>query len=136
MKKYFIIALLALFLPSCGGKKSAGTDAAKDSTEIIADNNNASAAKSNGLPTLIDISATWCMPCQMIAPTVHELEKQYEGEINFEYIDFDEHPDIKEKYNIEAVPTFIFLNAAGEEVNRIVGADENELRSAIEKLAE
>lgn len=134
MKKYLIVALLAFLLPSCGGNKSAGNDAVKDSTEMTSGNENA--ARNSALPTLIDISATWCMPCQMIAPTVHELEKQYEGKINFEFVDFDEHPEIKEKYNIEAVPTFIFLNASGEEVNRIVGADEDELRESLKKLAE
>jgi thiol-disulfide isomerase/thioredoxin len=40
-----------------------------------------------GKPILVDIYASWCPACKNIAPTLSELEKQYEGKVNFVVLD-------------------------------------------------
>lgn len=89
-----------------------------------------------GLPTVIDFYATWCGPCQMIAPVFDNLKEDYEGKVNFKRVDVDEDAAMAEKYKISAMPTFVFLNAEGEETDRLVGADEGELKAKVKALAE
>lgn len=89
----------------------------------------------NGNPTLLDFSATWCGPCQMMAPVFVELEDTYGDMINFVTVDVDENPELTGEFNIEAVPTFIFLDENGKETERITGVvDQAVLENAINKL--
>lgn len=88
----------------------------------------------NGKPTLIDFSATWCPPCRAMKPVFEELSDTYEDYINFVTIDIDEYGELANDYAVSAVPTFIFLNKKGEEVDRIMGAvDQSTLENAINK---
>ncbi len=71
-------------------------------------------------PVLIDFWATWCRPCQMIAPIVDELADEYEGKVNFVKLDVDQNPQTAAKYSIMSIPTLlIFKN--GEPVSHLVG---------------
>lgn len=74
-----------------------------------------------GLPVVIDFSATWCGPCKKIAPIIEELAAEYEGKVNIFKCDVDENDELTSKYGIRNVPTVIFLK--GEEiVDKHVGA--------------
>lgn len=135
--KALIIPALLIVLASCSSKPSA-TDAGAENAQNSAETTQQTSADktaatiTDGLPTVIDFSATWCGPCRMVAPAVHELAENLEGKINFRFIDLDENRDLAAKYNVEAVPTFIILDAEGNEVNRIVGADIEGLKSAVD----
>lgn len=86
----------------------------------------------NGKPTIIDFSAVWCGPCKMMKPIFEQLASEYGDKINFVSIDIDENPDIANKYQIQSIPTFVFLDEDGREANRINGAvPESELRAEI-----
>lgn len=76
----------------------------------------------NEKPSIIDFNATWCAPCRMMKPVFHKLAREFKDEYNFISIDIDEHPELAEKYQIQAVPTFVFLDADGNEGNRKTGA--------------
>ena len=74
-----------------------------------------------GLPVVIDFSATWCGPCKKIAPIIEELATEYEGKVNIFKCDVDENDELTAKFGIRNVPTVIFLK--GEEVvDKHVGA--------------
>ena len=67
-------------------------------------------------------------------PVFEELSDTYEDYINFVTIDIDEYGQLANDYAVSAVPTFIFLNKKGEEVDRIMGAvDQSTLENAINK---
>jgi len=70
---------------------------------------------------LIDFTATWCGPCKMMSPIFEELSGKYRG-VGFLKVDVDECPDIAGKYNVQAMPTFIFFKH-GKEIDRMRGAD-------------
>ena len=71
-------------------------------------------------PVLVDLWATWCKPCQMIAPILDELSEEYNGKINFVKVDVDQNPKTAARYGIMSIPTLlIFKN--GEPVSHIVG---------------
>lgn len=90
----------------------------------------------NDLPGVIDFNATWCAPCRQMTPVFHKLAKEFKGKYNFISIDVDIYPQIAEKYHIQSIPTFVFIDADGEEGYRINGAvPESELREQLENPA-
>ena len=81
---------------------------------------------------VIDFFATWCGPCKRIAPVYVELSQKFPS-ITFLKCDVDESEDISQKYSIDSLPTFVFLNN-GVEYGRIEGANLNGLIEAIERM--
>ena len=89
--------------------------------------------KNEGL-VVVDFFATWCAPCQMLAPVLIELEKKYGDEVEFYKVNIDESEDLAIRYGVSSVPTLIFFKN-GEEIDRQVGfADEDELSNWIEEM--
>lgn len=70
-------------------------------------------------PVLVDFAATWCGPCQMMAPIVHKLAEE-KTEYKFCSLDTDNVPELAQKYGIVYLPTLlVFKN--GEVINKSVG---------------
>lgn len=59
-------------------------------------------------PVVIDVHATWCGPCQQMAPIFEELEKEM-PDYKFVKLNVDEARDISIKYGVISVPTFLFI---------------------------
>jgi thioredoxin 1 len=71
-------------------------------------------------PVLVDFWATWCRPCQMVAPVVDELAKEYDGRVDFVKLDTDHNPETARKYNIMSIPTLMIFKG-GQPVSHTVG---------------
>jgi len=76
--------------------------------------------KSN-VPVLVDFTATWCGPCQSIAPILDQLADQYQGKIKVVKVDIDESQATARKYGIRGVPT-LYMFKAGEMIAQHTGA--------------
>lgn len=87
-------------------------------------------AGSAGQLVVIDFTATWCGPCQMIAPIYKELSSIYD-DVVFLKVDVDENPETAANYNVSAMPTFIFIKG-GVVVERVMGADPSKLQASID----
>ena len=74
-----------------------------------------------GIPSLIDLGRTFCIPCKLMAPILEELKKEYAGRLHVEFIDVGDNPGAARKYRIRMIPTQIFLDASGKELYRHVG---------------
>ena len=72
-------------------------------------------------PVLVDFSATWCGPCQMMGPVMEKLAKDFEGKAKVAKIDIDENSDLAMKYNIMSVPSRLFFKN-GEIKEQVIGA--------------
>ncbi len=87
----------------------------------------------NGKPTIIDFNASWCAPCKHMEPIFRKLANEYGDKYNFVSIDIDENKELADKYNIQSIPAFIFLDESGKEGNRIIGRiAETELREELD----
>lgn len=74
-----------------------------------------------GRVTMIDLGATECVPCKMMAPILEELKQEYAGRADIIFIDVWKDPPQARKYGIRAIPTQIFFDARGNEVFRHTG---------------
>ena len=73
------------------------------------------------LPKLLDLGATKCIPCKMMAPILEELKKEYVGKMKVEFIDVWQNEDAGKKYGVEMIPTQIFFDANDKELFRHTG---------------
>ena len=72
-------------------------------------------------PRLLDLGATSCIPCKKMAPILEELEAEYEGRLDVEFIDVWKTPGVAKQYGVELIPTQIFFDASGKELYRHQG---------------
>ena len=77
------------------------------------------------VPILVDFSATWCGPCQRLAPTVHELAEECTGKYKVCEVDVDTAPGLVQQFRIMSVPTLVVM-AEGREALRMVGGQSKE----------
>ena len=77
-------------------------------------------------PVLVDFWATWCGPCQMLAPVLEDLSTQ-DG-VKIAKVDVDKEPQLAMAFDIVSIPTLLVFKD-GKPVNKSVGlADINALR--------
>ena len=85
------------------------------------------------VPVLVDMFATWCGPCKMMAPVVAHLAEEYEGTVKVGKLDIDQNVDIVAQYKIMSVPTFLVIKD-GEVKAKLIGAvSKEELVEAIDQ---
>ena len=73
------------------------------------------------LPLVVDLWATWCGPCKMIAPVISQLATEYDGKIVVGKCDVEENDDIAAEYGVRNIPTVLFFKG-GQLVDKMVGA--------------
>ncbi len=70
---------------------------------------------------LVDISADWCGPCNVLMPILDKLSKEYNGQFLLAKVDADENMRIAGRYKVRGFPTVIAF-VEGEEVDRFHSA--------------
>ena len=70
---------------------------------------------------ILDIFAEWCIPCQMLAPILAEIDKKYH-DVEIYKVNADEAPNFVTLHDISSIPTLIFFKD-GEEKERVVGLE-------------
>jgi len=86
------------------------------------------------MPVVIEVYATWCGPCQQMAPIFDELEKEMNSTYKFAKINVDEARDLSIKMGVTSVPTFVFIKnneIKGKEVGYI---SKDDLKEKIKSL--
>ena len=57
---------------------------------------------------VIDLFATWCGPCRMLAPVLEEIEAEYK-DVTFCKINVDDEPELAAKFRVESIPMVAFV---------------------------
>lgn len=71
-------------------------------------------------PVLVDFSATWCGPCQMLAPIVAELAVEKADVLKVGKVDVDVAPELAARYGISSIPALLLFKS-GQVVKQSVG---------------
>ena len=69
--------------------------------------------------TVVDFSATWCMPCRMFKPIIERLSTKI-TDVKFFNLDIDNCEEIAKRYRIFSVPTIVCFKA-GKKIDSMVG---------------
>ena len=91
-------------------------------------------APPQGRPALYEFGAGYCVSCKEMAKIMAELTPQYANQLEVRMIYADKEKDLFQQYKIMLIPTQVYLDASGKEVDRHVGALSKE--EVIKKLKE
>ncbi|MDE6791637.1 MAG: thioredoxin family protein [Muribaculaceae bacterium] len=118
---FFAAGAAWFFLAGCAGKSSETTT---EITEMKAQGTQVADGgliSENGLPMVVDFSATWCPPCQQLKPIFEQLKDEYHGSVDFVSVDVDSVPELAQKYDVHNIPALIFISPDGKEMYRTIG---------------
>lgn len=68
---------------------------------------------------LVDFSAAWCGPCNMIGPIVEQLSEE-KSDVEFFNADVDKNSDLAMEYRIQSIPALVLFKD-GKEADRSIG---------------
>ncbi len=74
---------------------------------------------------ILKFGATWCKECAIMKPMFIEIEQEM-PKLKTEFHEADDSKETMEKYNVEGIPTFIFLDKEDKEILRLVGLQNKE----------
>jgi thioredoxin 1 len=60
-------------------------------------------------PVLVDFFATWCGPCQMLAPILKDVKTNLGERVSIIKIDVDKNQAVAAQYQVRGVPTMILF---------------------------
>ena len=84
---------------------------------------------------VIDFAATWCGPCQRIAPFFEELSTKYPS-VTFVKVDVDELDGVAANCGVRCMPTFlVYKDGKPTDGGKLEGASPDALEGLVKKFA-
>ncbi|MDR1850840.1 MAG: thioredoxin [Mycoplasmataceae bacterium] len=68
---------------------------------------------------VVDFFASWCGPCKMLSPIIHELSEEIK-DVTFIKVDVDQEVELARKFNVMSIPT-VYLFKDGKQISSFMG---------------
>ncbi len=81
---------------------------------------------------LLDVWATWCGPCKMIAPVVEALSEEFADRAEFYKADAEENPGLAKKLRVMSIPNIVIMKEGKVTARHVGFQDAEELRAWFE----
>jgi len=139
MKKVLLFAVMLVFagwqLPAAskGEVKIVELTTATFKQKVWDFDKNPTFKRVGNVPIILDFYATWCRPCKMLAPHLHDIQKNYKGKLIVYKIDVDKEPELARRFNIEAMPTIVFIGSKTSYTSEVGYRDYNEFDVLVKK---
>jgi thioredoxin 1 len=75
----------------------------------------------SGRPTMADFGLGTCKTCKAMQPILKQAAQDYWGKANIVFVELDKYPELAREYRIAVMPTQIFLDAEGKQVDSHMG---------------
>ncbi len=85
-------------------------------------------------PVVVDFFATWCPPCQRLAPILDELAASYAGRVKFVKLNTDEEQRWASKLGVRGLPTLVYFNSGSPVATEAGLQPPNHIKQQIEKM--
>ncbi|MGL4370885.1 MAG: thioredoxin family protein [Spirochaetota bacterium] len=121
------LLFLALLLSAgigCGGEKAAAGNENSAAESAAVNTGQSNAFASEGLKvTFVELGSVNCVPCRMMQPVIEKVKKTYPGQVKVLFYDVwtEGGQSAGAKYNVQSIPTQVFLDKSGKEYFRHVG---------------
>lgn len=131
--RYTVFCALSVLMhtaPVCAVKKE------HTSVKKVDKNSLAELIKTSKKIVVIDVFATWCSPCKLMAPIFDEVAQSMGTQYDCVKVDLDEVDDFIKRYKVTSVPTILIFKD-GKELGRSAGyKDAAALMAKIEEIAQ
>lgn len=88
----------------------------------------------NGI-TVVKFSATWCPPCQRLAPYFDKLsEDAAYSNVKFIAVDRDSGQQIANKFRVSSIPAIVFLDNGTKVGATMVGIDMGNINNTVNQI--
>ena len=79
--------------------------------------------------SVLQFSAAWCKPCQVMRPLLEKLSEEYKDKANFYYADIDEKAiNSASAAAVRGVPTVVVYKKGVEVARKVGGLPEQQMR--------
>lgn len=133
--KTITLAIVAIMMLAACGNAGAQNDKKTDKTQKAVNELNAESFSAKvydmnseelvflgDKPVIVDFTASWCGPCQRIAPILEELAVEYDGKIIIYKVDIDKERGLAQSFNVSSIPAILYIPANGNEPVMTIGA--------------
>ena len=115
-----LLVTLCFGVCGCGGESGDGSGM-PETEAAVSDSAAAPATTGTGLPVLLDLGSTTCVPCKAMAPILDEMRETFEGQLDVRFVDVKKDASTAREYGIRIIPTQIYIDEHGNELFRHQG---------------
>ncbi len=90
--------------------------------------------RSDEVPVVVDLWATWCGPCRTLGPIIEKVIAATGGQVELAKVDVDQNPRIAQAFGVQSIPMVVAIRDR-QAVDSFLGAlPEREVQAFVDRL--